>query len=55
MRQSYIHTFIYERLFLACVTFQIWNFTSGYTHLESQNVHTMSYKATYYNTDTIYY
>ena len=30
-RRWYIHTFIYERSFLACQTFQISNFTSEYT------------------------
>ena len=36
-RRRYIHTFIYERSFLACQTFQISNFTSEYTPLTSQN------------------
>ena len=54
-RRRYIHTFIYERLFLACQTFQISNFTSEYTPLTSQNAHTSSFKATYHDGDTIYY
>ena len=54
MRRSYIHTFIYERSFLACQTFQISNFTSEYIQLTSQNAHTRSYKATYHDEDTIY-
>ena len=55
MRRNYIHTFIYERSFLACQTFQISNFTSVYTQLTSQNAHVRSYKATYHDEDTIYY
>ena len=55
MRWNYIHTFIYERSFLACQTFQVSNFTSVYTQLTSQNAHTRSYKATYHDEDTIYY
>ena len=55
MRRNYIHTFIYERSFLVCQTFQISNFTSIYTQLTSQNAHTGSYKATYHDKDTIYY
>ena len=39
MRRNYIHTFIYERLFLACQTFQSSNFTWIYTQLKSQNAH----------------
>ena len=54
-RRRYIHTFIYERLFLACQTFQISNFTSEYTPLTSQNAHTSSFKVTYHDGDTIYY
>ena len=55
MGRSYIHTFIYERSFLACQTFQISNFTSEYIQLMSQNAHTMSYKVTYHDEDTIFY
>ena len=55
MGRSCIYTFIYERSFLACQTFQISNFTLEYTQLTSQNAHTSSYKATYHNKDTIYY
>ena len=55
LRRRYIHTFIYERSFLACQTFQISNFTSEYTPLTSQNAHTSSFKATYHDGDTIYY
>ena len=54
MRQSYIHTFIYERSFLECQTFKISNFTSEYIQLTSQNGPTRSYKATYHDEDTIY-
>ena len=54
-RRRYIHTFIYERLFLACQTFQNSSFTSEYTPLTSQNAHTSSFKATYHDGDTIYY
>ena len=54
-RRSYIHTFIYDRSFLACQTFHISNFTSEYTQLMSQNAQTSSYKATYHDEDTIYY
>ena len=54
-RRRYIHTFIDERSFLACQTFQISNFTSEYTPLTSQNAHTSSFKATYHDGDTIYY
>ena len=54
-RRSYIHTFIYERSFLAWQTFQISNFTSEFTQLTSQNAHTSSEKATYHDEDTIYY
>ena len=54
-RRRYIHTFIYERSFLTCQTFQISNFTSEYTSLTSQNAHTSSFKATYHDGDTIYY
>ena len=54
-RRRYIHTFIYERSFLACQIFQISNFTSEYTPLTSQNAHTSSFKATYHDGDTIYY
>ena len=54
MRRNYIHTFIYERSYLACQTFQISNFTSIYTQLTSQNAHTSSYNATYHDKDTIY-
>ena len=54
-RRRYIHTFIFERSFLACQTFQISNFTSEYTPLTSQNAHTSSSKATYHDGDTIYY
>ena len=35
MRRNYIHTFIYQRSFLAYQTFQISNFTSVYTQLTS--------------------
>ena len=55
MRRSYIHTFIYERSFLACQTFQISNFTPEYIQLMPQNTHTRSYKATYHDEDIIYY
>ena len=41
-----MHTFIYERSFVACQTFQISNLTSEYVQLISQNAHTISYKAT---------
>ena len=37
-RRRYIHTFIYERLFLACQTFQISNFTSEYRVLHTLDV-----------------
>ena len=49
MRRSYILSFIYKRSFLACQTFQISNFMSEYTQQTSQNAHTRSYKATYYD------
>ena len=55
MRRNYIHTFIYERSFLACQTFQISNFQLVYTQLTLQNAHTRSHKATYHDEDTIYY
>ena len=44
-RRRYIHTFIYERSFLACQTFQISNFTSEYTPLTSQNAHLAAFAA----------
>ena len=52
-RRRYIHTFINERSFLACQTFQISNFTSEYTPLSSQNAHTSSYKATYHDVSRV--
>ena len=55
MRQSYIHTFIYERSFLACQTCQISSFTSEYTQLTLQNAHARLSKATYHDEDILYY
>ena len=55
MKQIYIRNFIHWSSILICHTFQIWNFTSEYIQLASQNVHNNLYKATYYGKDAIYY
>ena len=43
MRRSYIHTFIYERSFLACQTFQISNFTSQNISNQHHKMHTQGH------------